>query len=93
MSEGKGEGHICDYVEPDGTTTGACHLPGPHGGRCPQCGMAAADCPHTMSVGPCEVDGCVMHPWTASPNRQNIIIGQVHGVVIQARDIQGGISF
>lgn len=25
--------HVCDYVEPDGTTMGVCHLPGRHGGR------------------------------------------------------------
>lgn len=26
--------HVCDYVDPDGTTSGTCHLRPPHGGRC-----------------------------------------------------------
>lgn len=26
--------HVCDYVDRDHTTAGACHLRPPHGGRC-----------------------------------------------------------
>lgn len=32
-----GLSHVCDYVETDGTTSGACHLIGPHLGRCDRC--------------------------------------------------------
>lgn len=38
--------HVCDYVDADGTTAGACHLTGVHGGRCSECGRTARDCEH-----------------------------------------------
>lgn len=54
--------HVCDYREPDGTTAGTCHLFPPHGGPCPDCGLAV-DCAHVprwerallCSVRDCEV--------------------------------------
>lgn len=48
------EPHVCDYVEPDGTTAGVCHLLPPHGGRCPTCvdviGVAGPAGPGDLTV-------------------------------------------
>lgn len=57
----RGLGHLCDFVEPDGTTMGVCHLPGRHGGRCWHCGMTAAECAHRADPPKCDVHGCKMH--------------------------------
>jgi hypothetical protein len=45
-----GGGHVCMYVELDGTTAGACHLPGQHGGRLPD-RRTAADLPCVSAWG------------------------------------------
>lgn len=37
-------GHVCLYADLDGTTDGACRLPGRHGGRLPD-GRTGADLP------------------------------------------------
>lgn len=37
-------GHVCLYADLDGTTDGACRLPGKHGGRLPD-GRTGADLP------------------------------------------------
>lgn len=60
------DGHVCDYVEPDGTTLGTCHLAGPHGGRCPACDEAARDCEHVLRTA-CPVAGCVVHEAATPP--------------------------
>jgi hypothetical protein len=56
-------GHICDYVDVDGTTNGTCHLPGTHVGRCWVCKETALDCDHVdfPSI-VCEFADCTAHP-------------------------------
>lgn len=66
--------HVCDYVDPDGTTAGACHLTAPHGGRCPTCvvdvgggrtvAATADDCDHQPGWETallCPVRDCAVH--------------------------------
>jgi hypothetical protein len=56
-------GHICDYVDVDGTTNGTCHLPGAHVGLCWICTQTAPECDHVgFEAITCEVDGCMVHP-------------------------------
>lgn len=55
--------HVCDYREPDGTTAGTCHLFPPHGGPCPDCGLAV-DCTHVLGWERallCSVRDCEVH--------------------------------
>jgi hypothetical protein len=59
------DAHVCDFVEPDGTTVGTCHLVGPHGGRCPACDLEARDCEHVLRTA-CAVLTCTVHE-SASP--------------------------
>lgn len=55
-------GHICHYVELDGTTSGFCHLREPHGGRCPICAMSASNCDHIADL------DAYLDPWCPYPN-------------------------